>query len=201
MPWFRRKGKVATRPEVIKDSEDARSIQSTIANDLFGVDDFKRSKIGFLTGFSAARKAFTSVSSSVGDTFGRTKYLFASVWEGEKSIPSLDDTASAQEASEKFLKAMQLHRLGGNDLQRILRNTRRVGYVYLFFTFLCLVAALVSSYYWPPPGPLTAIFRLGPAPLTIALVLKHFYTNWMVRNKRLAPISDYLKSWDWLPKA
>lgn len=202
MAWFWKTKKTASTDEAAaRTPHDPRSIESTLKNDLLGVDDFKKSKIGFLTGISSANRVVKGVGESLGATNSRIKGIYSSLTRSEENVPSLATEDLGSDAHLRFVNSMKLHQLREADLIRILRNTTRMGWTYCAFTVLCLAVAVLSYLVWPPTGGFSAIFRLGPLPLFAALMFKSFFTNWMVRHRVLTGPGAYFRSGDWFPRS
>jgi hypothetical protein len=200
MPWFRKSKSVETPSPVDGVVKDKRSIEATFKNDLLGVDDFKRSKIGFITGFSAANKAVSTLGNSITEAGGRINGLYTGLTRPESGVPSFEDNAFTADARERFIESTRIHRLREGDLLRIVRNTARQGWTYFAFTILCVAVCITTYFIWPPAGFFSAFFRLGPMPLFAALTFKSFFTNWMVRNRILTGPGPYFRSGDWFPR-
>lgn len=198
MFFFKKKPKEVISPR--DESADPRSIESTLKNDLIGVDDFKQSKLGFITGSSAVHRAVSSFNNSISETGSRLKGLYRTSTATERDVLELDDSVASTDAKERFQQSMGLHQLREADLARILRNTSRQGWSYLTLAFVSVAISGWTYAMWPPSGAYSAIIRLGPLPLIAALVFKCLYTNWIVRKRALAPPMEFLKSFEWLPK-
>lgn len=180
-------------------TEDKLGFKHTIKNDLLGVEDWKRSKIGYITGFSSAYRMVASIGSSVSDSKSRLASLLEAVNPDGEKVASLPDSLLDESFSLKFEEAARLHRRTDKDLLIIIRNTARNGYFFLLCTFACLAISLATVFMWPPQGAFSAIVRLGPAPLAAALAFRSLYTNWMFRNRVLCPPIHFIRSKRWLP--
>lgn len=168
---------------------------SVIRDDIIGVSDWQRSKIGFITGFSSARRAVGNIGSSWSDAASRTSILWKELTKGDE-VPPLEDGG---DASERFAASMRLHRRTERDLKVILLNTYRAGLLYCGLTVAAIAFGTFSVYFYPPNGLFQTAARFSAAPILAALAFKHLYTNWMVRRRRLDGAGAFLLSREWLP--
>jgi len=179
--------------------EDKFGFRRTVRDDLIGVDDWKRSKIGYITGFSSAYRMVSSLGTSILDSRNRLTSLLQVVKLGNDRVESLPASSLDKSFSVKFEEAASLHNRRDADLLVILRNTARNGYFFLFCTALCLAVSILTSFFWPPIGIFAAVIRLGPVPLAAALAFRSLYTNWLIRNRVLCPPIYFIRSKRWLP--
>lgn len=170
-------------------------LRDVVKEDLVGVSDWKGSKFGFLTGYSAARRSVATIGRSWSDSRARTAGMFRDLLRREE-VPSLEDGG---DAAERFEASMRLHRRSERDLENILVNTARAGTLYGAITALGLAFGFWTMYEFPPASAVSVIARFGPLPMLLALAVKHLYTNWMVRRRRLDGIGMFLASLDWMP--
>lgn len=171
-------------------------IKEIIRDDVVGVSDFKQSKVGSLTGASAARRIASDLKGQFSESVGRTGTLIKSLTARE-NVASLPDGG---EADERFLASMELHGRTESDLELIVRNSCRSSWLYIVLSALGMAASIWSVNAYPVHGALDLMARIGPLPLVFALAAKHMYTNWMVRRRRLDSFVKFLASGDWLPK-
>lgn len=198
MFWFKKKSK---ENAIAHDSAvDRRSIESTLKNDLLGMEDFKNSKIGFLTGLPALGRALSGVGESASNAGGRLKSTYSSLTESEKSIPELQLDGREIDPHHRFADSVKLHKLRDADLLRITRNTFRIGWMYFGFSVISALVSIATFFFWPPQGLYSAIVRFGPLPLFLALTFKSFYANWLVRHRILTGPKEFFTSFDWFPK-
>jgi len=172
------------------------TIKEIIRDDVVGVSDFRRSKVGSLTGASAARRIAADFSGQISESASRTGSLFKNLTARE-NVPSLPEGG---EADERFTASMRLHGRTERDLEVIVRNSYRSSWLYMALSLAGTCLSFWSLYAHPAHGFFDVISRIGPLPLVYALALKHMYTNWMVRRRRLDSLMKFLSSWEWLPK-
>ena len=184
-------------PEKLDEKREAPpSLTTIIKDDVVGVSDFKRSKIGSLTGFSAASRIASDFTGQLSETASRTGSLFKSLTRSD-NVPSLPDGG---EADGRFEASMRLHRRSERDLEAIVRNSFRSSWLYIALSAMGTAASAWSIYAYPVSGLVDIMARMGPLPLAYALAVKHLYTNWMVRRRRLDGLIEFLKSGEWLPR-
>lgn len=180
-----------SRIDIIK-----RDAAGVITNDLLGKDDWKNSKLGFLTGFSSMKRSVRSIGSTFSDSSDRVSLLVNTMTQGN-DLPELEDGGTAE---ERFALSMALHGKREKDIPIILRNTyySTLMYAVLTIAYVCILGWSLWSY--PPRDVLGVLVRVGPLPLIMALLFKHGYTNWMVRNRRLDSALAFIRSGDLAPK-
>lgn len=201
MKLFFWKTKPADKPTSDRPQSESL-IKASFKNDVLGVDEWKRSKVGYLTGASAATKALGTVTASARDARSRLGLLWFSLSSSvNRSVPALEKPEVFKNAGERFEAAVRAQNLKPADLERILRNTKRGGYFYLALSSLFLTLAVGSWFIFPPNGIIDAVGRFGPTPLLLALAFKNTFTNWTVRSRLATTPVEYFKSFSWLPKA
>ncbi|TLX17121.1 hypothetical protein [Rhizobium sp. MHM7A] len=180
--------------------EDKLSIKSTLKNDLLGAEDWKRSKIGYLTGFSAFSRMGKSFVGNIGDSYGRTAALWRNLFPPNSDLPELPAPTDGETAYSRFSAAQRQHARSDTDILRSIINTRRSAYFYLAIAFIGLIYASVSIYVWPPTGLIDVAFRFCVPALLLVFTIRAAYTNWMFRNKALFTLREFFLSGEWLPK-
>lgn len=168
-----------------------------IRNDVVGVSDWKQSKIGFLTGASSLRKSVGNVGTAWSDAYLRTSGLMRSLTSRE-NVPALEDGG---EADERFEASMVLHNRTENDLEVIVRNTYRSSLLYAGMLAAGIAFGAWTMMAHPPQSIVSAVARFGPLPLVAAMLLKHLYTNWMVRRRRLDSLAKFFVSLNYMPSS
>lgn len=168
-----------------------------IKNDLIGVDDWKRSKVGYLMGVGPARRAVGTIVQTGSQSASRLRGLALSL---KGSTDHLPEVPQMGEPDERFYASMELHGVSEDGLDRILLNTFRATYLYLGLTIVSILAATISHWLYPSTSIWGLIIRLGPLPLLLAMVYKHSFTNWLVRRRRLDGAVEFITSMDWLAK-
>lgn len=182
----------SSRVEMIK--KDAASM---VKNDLLGVDDWKNSKIGAVTGFSSARRSIASMGKTVAESSDRLGTLFESMTAGE-AVLELEDADGT--ASQRFTRSMELHGRSERDLAIMVRNTCWTSWLYLALT-LAYVGVIVAWFTIAPTrDPFMILVRMGILPFLLALLFKHSYTNWMLRSRQLAGPLAFITSGNFVPK-
>ncbi|WP_315923011.1 hypothetical protein [Mesorhizobium sp. SP-1A] len=184
-------------PQSLSDENDAKTLAKKIVlEDLAGTQDWKNSKLGYLSGYPVIKKSVSSVVDNGIQSFRNVQNLWSSLMAGDDT-PSLEEGGSP---AERFEWSMQLHNKSESDLAHIIANTWKSAILY---SILSLVGAILISFSFLYVGYKTyadGLMRFAPLLITIPLIVKHSYTNWMVRNRRLDTIINYLISGDILPK-
>lgn len=184
--------------------EKKKQIQSDVKvmlrDDLIGVSDWKSSKFGTLTGFSAASRAMKGLGDNLSNSTQNLGNLLERMTAREV-LPSLPEDVITAPDEIRFEASRVQHDLTDAKIAVGLRNT--FWSVYLFgFSF---VVYLLAMAYWdivePPKDIVMFIVRFGFSPFLLALCFRHAYTNWILRH-RLLPRTPlrFIRSLDYLPK-
>ena len=172
---------------------------SELSNDLMGTEDWKKSKLGYLTGFTPAKRAVASIGSTGKDAVSRTRGL-ATMLFSNNDVQGIENHEAYSDYHAKYVASLRVHQLNGTDVKRLLANTYRAGRFYLLLSGLNLVITIGLTAYSFPELSFRSFMNIGPLPLLLALTFRNIYTNWMVRNEVLAPVSAYFASKDYFPK-
>lgn len=167
-----------------------REALDILKNDVVGAADWKTSKLGYLTGYSVLKRSIGTVGSSLNDASDRLSMLMTSLTAAEP-LQELEDGGTPR---ERFVASMKLHGKTPRDLSVILRNTY---YSTLMYGCLALAYAVVIAWSllaYPPHDLFRAMIRIGPLPMILALLFKHAFTNWIVREQSLGSASQFLFS-------
>lgn len=172
-------------------------LKDMVRNDLIGVDQWKRSKIGALTGFSLVSDSVGRMFSSFSQSSTRLSNLFDAVTAPEQT-PAAPLEGSPQ---DKFEAGVKFYGLSETQVAIALRNTFWSTVLYAVIGVVFCGMVVWSFYQWPVNDAVTAISRLGPLPLIVALLFKHSYTNWIFRKRHLGGSAwPFLSSGDYLPR-
>jgi hypothetical protein len=197
---FKKKDKKVIEDAAVQPSE--KQFSFTFKNDILGADEWKKSKIGYLSGYGASKKALGTVGTAVSGTAGRLSTMYRMLTgKNERSVPGLDDPAVFKDANERFQAAMKLQRITESTLVRIQRNTFRAAYFYILLTLALIVIAGGSLIAFPTINPIEILGRFALTPVLLALVFKNCFTNWCVRNRVATGPTAYFKSGQLFPKS
>lgn len=194
------KKKTADEVEKNIDREDtsAKEIaRSVLIDDVAGRGDWKRSKLGYLTGFSVIGRSISSITNNAGRSIGNIQGLWSSLTASSQA-PSLGEGGSAR---ERFEMSMVLHNRSEDDLDTIISNTYKSCLLYMAITVIGVAIVTSSFFYVGYNSLIDGLMRYAPMFLTMPLAFKHAYTNWMVRNRVLDGVVAFLRSGDIRPKA
>lgn len=172
---------------------------SELSNDLMGTEDWKKSKLGYLTGFTPAKRAVGSIGSTGKDAVNRTRGL-ATMLFSSNDVASIENHEAYSDFHAKFLESQRIHRLSASDLKRLITNTYRAGRFYIALSAVNLLVTVGLTAYSFPDLSFRSVMNIGPLPLLLALAFRNVYTNWMARNQVLAPVSAYFSSKEYFPK-
>lgn len=163
-------------------------------DDIAGRRQWKRSRIGFLTGMGAVRDAAGSVFGAGRDAKSRTENVAKMAFAPQTGGVSID--ASIEDQRERFNASMIANRRNAHDIRRSVLNTYRQFWLLVAIGVAVLGVGFGSLIL---NGPTTAfllldiVFRLIPMPILLALLFRAGYTNWAFRKRILPPVTDYLR--------
>lgn len=164
-----------------------------LGRDFIGVDEWKRSKLGYLTGFSA----FTTAGKRV---FKPAAALGAATWQAGKRAFGREEVVrlptEASDPSDRFLVAREVY--GATDA--ILRNRCRATHnmaLAMFLTFLALLVYGIICYADIrgnlPPG-LGHVFPFYLTFPVACLFLRASFHNYQIRHEALHSFGRFLRS-------
>lgn len=168
-----------------------------LREDLVGSKDWQKSKFGYLTGYTAGKRAVTSIGDNIGQSTSNIFRMMRGLLPTKEELPSLPDGG---ETDERFLMAMELHERTESDLQVMQIVSYRAVMLYLAVSIAFFIAVLVSLYTSPGGSIFANVVRFGPFPLLLILLYKHAYTNWFVRRRRLDGPIKFILSGDYMPR-
>lgn len=188
------------KPEIKKEDKEQINLKNeadkVIFDDLIGRKEWKNSKLGYLSGASLIANNFKTI----GKTASNSKSNIITLWSSLFSDSDIKSLPDGGDASERFVKSMSLHNVNVNDLIRIADNTYKSFYLYLFLTLVGLSIGFYSLYISPSSDIIASSSRFIILFVCIPLMFKHSYTNWIVRKRKLGKVTEYLMSFDVLPK-
>ena len=180
--------------------EAARAAKGYAYDEVLGARQWKRSKLGWLTGAGAVRDSMGTIRGQAGDSRERLRTLWRHAFVGESQGVAIDPDIEATD--ERFREAMRVNGRSLSDVNKSVDNTYRQFWLFAGLTgFSVLVAAwlLLSMMLAGHLNPIGAVFAFLPIPLVGPLALRAGYTNWMFRRRRLDGIGEYLRSGRILP--
>lgn len=191
----------APRAEV--PGSDTASELRDAARTFVGTDEWKGSKIGYLSGLGTIRRGFSFIGGSIGSGLTQLR-TFYNAMLGRGGADDEVEGVAVDEAGERFLESMRIHGRSVQDLDVIQNNTHRGCLFFSGMTVLALAYGL-GSYFWSPNDgslwfPFDFAYRFVPVAPLAAFALKWGYVNWMVRRRRYDGLTDYLKSGELMPQ-
>jgi hypothetical protein len=177
-----------------------KGVTEIIKDDLIGVSDWKASKLGTLTGFSPAMRAFKGLGSNLSNSTQHLNGLLESISSREQ-LPSLPDDVIDSDDGIRFEAARRQHGLTEAKIDIGIRNTFWATYLFGGSSLVYLTAVIYWNVVDPPNDAVIFLIRLGFLPFLMALCFKHSYTNWMFRNRALPKFPlKFIRSRDYLPQ-
>jgi hypothetical protein len=182
-----------------KSQEDKLSVTATLKHDLLGVDDWKTSKVGFLTGFAAFRRMGGSMGSNISESMSRTSGLFNSVRNNGNNIPELPQHLAGLDPKKRFIAAAKLHGHGHEEIQALINTTYRSFYLYLGIGVFGLSYVAVDLIVRPQSDLLGVIARFAVIALSFLLAFRASHTNYIGRQRALVKPMEFIRAKDYLP--
>lgn len=174
--------------------------RETIVDDLVGRDQWKRSKVGYLTGVGPIRQSMSSIGRTAMDAGASWRTLTRAVFRRNSNVKSVD----AEDPAERFRASMFVHGRSEADVIDLQRRSHNAFYLYAVLAIVALIAGAVAHRFIPSPIQLPAflsvIFRFAAVPMLGAFAFRWGYTNFIVRNRSYLPAGEYLRSGDWFPQ-
>lgn len=170
-----------------------------LRDDLAGVDEWKQSKIGYLTGVTAARKAAAAQWRFMSGSAKSVAKVFGMVFRKEVAEPLPTDS---DDASIRFSVAQEVYGRTDADISDDQTATNRMFLLYFTAFIAALSIGFLSFGYLKPifPAPFDWIMRFIALPPTIALMLRAGFYNWQLRTRRLGSMMEYVTTpSSWLP--
>lgn len=177
------------------------SIQDRIADeaagaardDLLGADEWKRSKIGYLTGFSAFAKGISGVGGIWKESTGTVLAMARGLVSSEPGKPL--ETGSADPVV-RFQAAVAVYDRTEPDIEADVAATRK--WFYLYFVLAVLALGFGIATWHLPPGPFGAvrefIGRFALIPALAALTMRAAFYNWQLRTRALGSFGKWIAS-------
>ena len=176
-----------------------REAKDALANDLAGRDEWRRSKIGYLTGFGAAKKVAQS-SWRLAASPVRSLWIMGKDALGKERIDRLP--TKTDDPAQRFKVAQYCYDRSDDDVADLVAKSQRQ--FTLFFVLLVLAvgwgivtvgtsgAALPFGLGYP--FAFTLVFTLLP------LAARSAFWNWQLRARRLGSFMEWLRSpGEWMP--
>jgi len=179
--------------------DEARSV---LLDDLAGRREWKGSKLGYVTGYSAVASTVRSVAGQVSDAFGTVLGLFRAVSAKEDTshLPGIDESITDPEV--RFEAARQAMGKTDEDLEQIASNTHRGFYFYIALLMAVVVIGVASMAFGNISGLPTVLdvaLRFALVPALLSLAIRFGYLNWIVRKRAIRGLGEYLRSGEIFP--
>lgn len=183
-----------------KDADLADIGRETLVDGLVGRDQWKRSKVGYLSGVGPIRQSMASIGRTARDASASGKTMFEAVFRRDSDVRGVD----AEDPAERFQASMFVHGRSEADIVDLQRRSHNAFYLYAVLSIIALIAGAVAHRFIPSPIQLppllSGIFRFAAVPMLAAFAFRWGYTNFIVRNRSYLPAGDYLRSGDWFPQ-
>ena len=175
----------------------AKKFAKDEAREFAGAEQWKRSKIGFLTGVGTFIEAAGTVKSAYSEASGRTRALFAMAFK--KDTQGVAVSEPIDDPKERFRAAMIANQKTLKSVNASVDATFRQFWLYAVLAFVNVAYALYMTFE-SGSSILGSAFRLLPLPLACLLAVRAGYTNWMFRRRSLDGLPAYFRSGEMLPK-
>lgn len=182
--------------------EAAEGVKDAVQETIIGKDEWKRSKLGYLFGFSALTRNVGGVADRGRKSFWRWSFFKTGAFRHDDQGVAIEEEVT--DAHLRFRAAMDANGRTLTEINRSVDNTYRQ--FWLFATLFVLafawgVGSLIGTGLGSGIFMITDIlFRFALLPILTALILRAGFTNWLFRRRRLDGLGDYLRSGELLPK-
>lgn len=174
--------------------------RETLVDDFVGRDQWKRSKVGYLTGAGPIRQSMASIGRTAKDAGASWRTLTRAVFRRDSNVRGVD----AEDPAERFRASMFVHGRSEADVVDLQRRSHNAFYLYAVLAVIALIAGAVAHRFIPSPIQLPAllsmIFRFAAVPMLGAFAFRWGYVNFIVRNRSYLPAGVYMRSGDWFPQ-
>lgn len=181
--------------------EAADSIKDAVQETIIGKGEWKRSKLGYLFGFSSLKRNVGGVAQHGRTSFWRWNFFKVGAFRHDDQGVAVEEEVT--DAHLRFRAAMEANGRTLTEVNRSVDNT--------FRQFWLFTSLFVLAFAWGL-GSLIAtgvgrgifivtdiLFRFALLPILAALVLRAGFTNWLFRRRCLDGLGDYLRSGEFLP--
>ena len=174
--------------------------RETLVDDLVGREQWKRSKIGYLTGAGPIRQSMSTIGRTVSDAGSSWRALTKAVFRRGSDVRSVD----VDDPAERFRTSMFVHGRSESDVVALQRRSHNAFYLYAVLAVVALLAGAVGHRFIASPLPIpfwiSLVFRFAAVPMLGAFAFRWGYTNFIVRNRSYLSAGEYLRSGDWFPQ-
>lgn len=169
-------------------------VNKAISEDFVGSDEFRKSKIGYLTGVSAFAKSASSAlrpAVGFGSAFGRIIYRFL-----KSNAPTNQHIRSVSDDAERFEAAMIHYGRTYEDLPGIQRQSRNAAMLYAALSIAATGwgCYLLSSDGYSVQGLLRYVFPFFLLSFLVPYYLKYSLYYHHVKHRRLTKFGEFLRS-------
>lgn len=156
-----------------------------------------RKIIGIVSGATATAK----LAKGVGSDIQRVGDHVSTIWQRATRPESAGLTLPADMSPEgRFRAAMDRYRRTEGDLQAMRTATARSAFLMAVLTLASVLAIAWLFQAFPVDSGVTGAARMTFPLVPAAFALRSAYINYSIRNGRLDPFVDFLKSGDFLPR-
>lgn len=174
--------------------------RDTLVDDLVGRDQWKRSKLGYLTGAGPIRQSMATIGRTVSDAGSSWRTLTQAVFRRGSDVRGVD----VDDPAERFRASMFVHGKSEADIAALQRRSHNAFYLYAVLTVVAFLAGAIGHRFIPSPIPIPfwigLVFRFAAVPMICGFAFRWGYTNYIVRNRSYLSAADYLRSGDWFPQ-
>lgn len=174
--------------------------RETLVDDLVGRDQWKRSKIGYLTGAGPIRQSMSTIGRTVSDAGASWRKLTQAVFRRGSDVRGVD----VADPAERFQASMFVHGKSEADVVALQRRSHNAFYLYAVLAVVALLAGAIGHRFVASPLPIpfwiSLVFRFAAVPMLGAFAFRWGYTNYIVRNRSYLSAAEYLRSGDWFPQ-
>lgn len=174
------------RDRVIREGRD-------FAREFSGLEERRRSKLGFWTGFSAFSSAGRSVVALAGGA-ARNAYSVTRMALGREQAPALPTDSTDPKA--RFALAQELYGRSDEEVAVMEQRSRRQAFLLFIMTLLslCWGILLLPTAVADSGGPLSYLFPFFLIFPLSALTLRAAFWHWQLRHRSLRGFREFMSS-------
>lgn len=182
------------------DKSNRKQLPGVIKDDLIGADEFRNSKIGYLSGYSAIKKSGTSILRPLGSglsIIARSRHIFWPRRSVEKTYLS-----DIEDDKERFQEAMAKHERTQEDLISLEKHFRFLTIMYLMFVIAGAAWGfhVINKDHYDVTGPSSLLFPFFQLFLLVPLFFQNAFYYYQVRTRTLHSFKYFMKRpREWLP--
>lgn len=177
-------------------SNAQREFGDFVKRDLVGADEWRASKIGYLTGVSSIVRGGATAFRGTGGGLRLIGRMLKTVFVRDKTTPLPTDSA---DLSERFRVAQAAYGRTDDEIAEMVVRSGRQAWLYAMISIALFVWA-VYRIGEGNNGPFGPVFPLLPLLFILPFLARAAFWNWQLRTRRLGSVREWAgRPGEWLP--